>query len=212
MDRGWWKRLRSSDLEVVSTGIQFGWRGQDWGSLWTARKTVDSGHGAGVMCGRCGKIQGKNRVVGWRVNVYRSRAFQQPCLPPSSPTRENLMRPFSNSWKLLLAVFLVLAITQLLSAQANRASITGTVTDTSGAIVPGVEATATNVATNVATKTVSNNDGIYVIPNLFPGEYAVEFKREGFEVLKVPNVMLVSTQVARIDASLKVGAITESVT
>jgi hypothetical protein len=100
----------------------------------------------------------------------------------------------------------------LASAQANRASITGTVTDTSGAVVPGAEVTATNTGTNIPTKTTSNQDGIYVIPNLFPGEYSIEFKRDGFEVLKRPSITLISTQVARIDAALQVGAVTQSVT
>jgi len=112
---------------------------------------------------------------------------------------------------LFVTVMIVLAATGA-AAQANRASITGTVTDTSGAIVPGVEVSATNTGTNVPTKTVSNQDGIYVIPNLFPGQYSVEFRRDGFEIQRHPSVTLESTQVARIDASLKVGAISQSVT
>ncbi|MGA7929025.1 MAG: carboxypeptidase regulatory-like domain-containing protein, partial [Candidatus Sulfotelmatobacter sp.] len=95
---------------------------------------------------------------------------------------------------------------------ANRASITGTVRDTSGAVVPGVEVTATNTGTNEPTQTVSNQDGIYVVPNLVPGQYSVEFKRDGFEILLRPSVTLESTQVARIDAALKVGASSQSVT
>jgi hypothetical protein len=97
-------------------------------------------------------------------------------------------------------------------AQTNRASITGTVRDTSGAVVPGVEVTATNTGTNEPTKTVSNQDGIYLIPNLFPGQYSVEFKRDGFDTLLRPSIMLESTQVARIDAALKVGAVSSSIT
>jgi hypothetical protein len=113
--------------------------------------------------------------------------------------------------RVLLSAMMALTM-QSAAAQANRATITGTVTDTSGAIVPGVEVTATNNGTSVPTKTVSNQDGIYVIPNLFPGQYAVEFKRDGFELLIHPSVTLESTQVARIDASLKVGAVSQSVT
>src|SRR5580700_2881041 len=97
-------------------------------------------------------------------------------------------------------------------AQTNRASITGTVRDTSGAVVPGVEVTATNTGTNEPTKTVSNQDGIYLIPNLFPGQYSVGFKRDGFETLLRPSIMLESTQVARIDAALKIGSVSSSVT
>jgi len=103
-------------------------------------------------------------------------------------------------------------LTQPAFAQANRATITGTVTDASGAMVPGVEVTATNTGTNVPTKTVTNDDGIYVVPNLFPGPYSVEFKKEGFETISHPSLTLESTQVARIDASLKVGAQAQSIT
>ncbi|SPE23826.1 putative Cna B-type protein [Acidobacteriia bacterium SbA2] len=110
-----------------------------------------------------------------------------------------------------VAASIVLAATSA-AAQVNRATITGTVTDSTGAIVPGVEVTATDTGKNVPTKTVTNEDGIYVIPNLFPGQYSVEFKRDGFETLRRPAITLESTQRARIDAILKVGAISQSVT
>jgi hypothetical protein len=100
---------------------------------------------------------------------------------------------------------------QLLSAQANRASITGTVTDSSGAVVADVEVTATNVDTNVPSKVMTTGDGVYYVPNLFPGRYSLEFKKNGFEMLQRSAITLVSTQVARIDASLKVGSVTDSV-
>ncbi|MGP0020276.1 MAG: carboxypeptidase regulatory-like domain-containing protein [Candidatus Sulfotelmatobacter sp.] len=112
---------------------------------------------------------------------------------------------------ILVAVFSILAATPA-AAQVNRATITGTVTDSSGAIVPGVDVTASNKETNVPTKTVTNEDGIYVIPNLFPGQYSVEFRRDGFETLRRPTITLESTQVARIDAVLKVGSVGQSVT
>jgi Carboxypeptidase regulatory-like domain len=109
------------------------------------------------------------------------------------------------------AVMIVLAAASA-AAQANRATITGTVTDTTGAIVPGVDVLAINTGTNVPSKRVTNQDGIYVIPNLFPGQYSVEFKRDGFETVLRPTITLESTQVARVDASLKVGATSQSVT
>jgi hypothetical protein len=109
----------------------------------------------------------------------------------------------------LLIPFFMLGV---LWAQANRASITGTVTDSAGAIVAGAEIIATNLGTNVPTKTLSNQDGIYVVPNLPPGQYSVEFKRAGFETLLRPSVTLESTQAARIDAALKVGSVSQSMT
>ena len=116
-------------------------------------------------------------------------------------------------WLLLLLLTAAFSLSiQGALGQANRASITGTVRDTSGAVVPNVEVTATNTGTNEPAKTVSNQDGIYVIPNLVPGQYSVEFKGDGFVTLRRPNITLESTQVARIDAALKVGATSEFMT
>ncbi len=115
------------------------------------------------------------------------------------------------SCSLLLAA-LVASVGPVAWAQTNRASITGTVTDSTGAVVADVEVTATNTGTNVPTKTVSNHVGIYTIPNLFPGPYSVEFKRDGFETLLRPAITLNSTEVARLDAVLKVGAASSTVT
>jgi len=112
----------------------------------------------------------------------------------------------------LLIIGAISIFTQSAVGQANRATITGTVTDVSGAIMTGVEVTATNTGTNVPTTTVTNQDGIYVIPNLFPGSYSVEFNRDGFQTVIHPNITLESTQAARIDASLKVSATKETVT
>jgi hypothetical protein len=112
----------------------------------------------------------------------------------------------------IVAVFLVVFASHFTGAQTNRATITGTVTDTSGAVVNDVDVTATNTATNVPTATVSNHDGIYVLPNLVPGTYSVEFKKNGYEILLRPAVTVNSTEVARIDAALKVGAVTDTVT
>jgi hypothetical protein len=112
----------------------------------------------------------------------------------------------------VLLGLLMILLCQNASAQANRATITGIVTDSAGAAVPGVDVTVVNTATNVPTKTVSNHEGIYVAPNLFPGPYSVTFVKTGFETLERPGITLNSTQEARIDAILKVGAATASVT
>jgi len=111
----------------------------------------------------------------------------------------------------IVAVVMVLAVPNAMG-QANRASITGTVTDVSGAVIGGVEVTATNIETGVSTKTISNQNGIYVVPNLFPGRYSVEFQHAGFKSVKRPAVTLISTEVARLDTALDVGAVTDSVT
>ncbi len=106
----------------------------------------------------------------------------------------------------------ILLMAQGAWAQANRGSITGTVADPSGAVVSGVAVTATNTATNVPASTVSNAEGIYVVPNLPPGVYTVEFRRDGFETLVHPDVTVNSTEVVRVDTTLHVGTVTSTVT
>jgi hypothetical protein len=123
------------------------------------------------------------------------------------PAEENTMKK-TTALACLLALFCAAGS----FAQTNRATITGTVTDSSGAVLPGVSVSATNVDTGVTTPTVTNNDGIYRIPNLFPGNYAVHFEKQGFKSEDRPNTTLESTQVAEINAKLDVGTITQKVT
>lgn len=111
-----------------------------------------------------------------------------------------------------MCLLLQLVFVGVLGAQSNRATITGTVTDSSAAVVAGVEVTAKNLGTNVVTSTVSNADGIYSIPNLFPGTYSLEFKKTGFKPVVFASVTLESTQVAQMNAMMQLGAVTETVT
>jgi len=73
-------------------------------------------------------------------------------------------------------------------AQSERGSIRGTVTDTSGAAIAGVQVTATNAGTGVQTQAVSTDAGNYNIPQLQPGEYIVTTEKAGFKKLVRQNV------------------------
>jgi carboxypeptidase family protein len=115
--------------------------------------------------------------------------------------------------RLFVCVCLVqLLVAGMLRAQANRATITGTVTDASKAPMPSVEVTAKNLGTDALSTTVTNEEGIYTIPNLFPGAYSLEFKKDGFKSVLYPSITLESTQVAQMNSTLQVGAVTENVT
>ncbi len=109
-------------------------------------------------------------------------------------------------------VLLGLAVMQLLNAQGNRAAITGTVTDATNAVVPGVEVTATNLGTGQTASAATNNDGIYSLLNLFPGAYSLKFEKTGFSPIDIPSITLLSTQVAKFDEVLAVGATAQAVT
>ena len=96
-------------------------------------------------------------------------------------------------------------------AQQDTATITGTVTDASGAVVPGAAITVTNVQTNISVRTQSDSAGAYVVPSLRPGEYSVTTERSGFPKVVRTGITLQIAQVARIDVTLQAGGLTETV-
>ena len=95
-------------------------------------------------------------------------------------------------------------------AQTGVATLTGIVTDDSGAAVPGVSVTATNQATNVNYTGVTNEAGTYVITSVPIGSYVVKGELTGFKSVQ-SNVQLSAAQTARVDFTLPVGALAESV-
>ena len=111
---------------------------------------------------------------------------------------------------LLMRGFLIAAFTVVIGvAQTDRASILGTITDTSGAVVPGVEVTAVNIETQIVTHTTSNEVGIYQILNLPIGKYVVTFQKEGFKKYDRSGFTLQIAQVLKLDPVLQVGSVGE---
>lgn len=98
------------------------------------------------------------------------------------------------------------------SAQEVRASITGVVTDTSGAPVAGAAVTVTNLAQNISFATQTNEAGNYVTPFLAPGRYRLVAERDGFRQFIRENIVLQAQDRARVDIRLEIGELTQSVT
>jgi len=96
-------------------------------------------------------------------------------------------------------------------AQTTFASITGTVTDPSGAVVANVTVTATNVLTNIKTSATSNEAGNYTIAQLKEGTYTLRAEAPGFKSFVVENVALVSRDVRRVDVRMEVGDVATQV-
>ncbi len=96
-------------------------------------------------------------------------------------------------------------------AQSDRATITGTVQDSSSAVLPGAQVRVTNVGTNVVLTTTSDNAGLYRVGNLPIGNYSVSFSKVGFKTLDRKGITLMISQVAQINAALEVGAASESI-
>lgn len=96
-------------------------------------------------------------------------------------------------------------------AQASGATITGTVTDPSGAVVRNAALSVENTATGVMHHTMTNRSGLYTIPNLLPGTYAITIKAKGFQTMVRNNVTLTVGNTAELDFKLKVGAASQRV-
>ena len=98
------------------------------------------------------------------------------------------------------------------SALAQNAQITGSVKDSSGAIIPGATVTARNVDTGLTRVAVSDGGGEYRLPSLVPGRYSVAAELSGFSTETRPDIVLIIDQTAILTFVLKPAAIAESVT
>ena len=112
----------------------------------------------------------------------------------------------------LLILFTILLVAFTASAQTDRGTITGRITDASGGVIPQVQVTVTNLDTKVVYPGTSNQLGLYSVGELPIGSYAVEMKREGFKTYKQEGVTISIGQVVRLDVALSVGAVTQTVT
>jgi len=107
---------------------------------------------------------------------------------------------------------LLIAVSAPVAAQVTTGTIVGTVTDESGAVLPGV--TATVQGANVAGQptTVTGSDGAYRFPSLPPGEYTVSFTLQGFSTVRREKIPVPLGGTVEINAQLKVSTLQETVT
>jgi hypothetical protein len=122
-------------------------------------------------------------------------------------------------WRMRLCMHAVIAVFVLLfpvvfstnlHAQAN-AGITGTVTDSTGAVISGAQVTITNQATGVQNHAVTSSSGTYTVTGLIPGAYSVEVNAGGFKNFRVNNINVEVSTTATINATLATGETSETV-
>ena len=112
--------------------------------------------------------------------------------------------------RLLLAFLLLSAAIAV--AQTEKSTLRGTVTDQSGAIVPGAEIVVTDLVTDVeARRLLSDSNGNYEVPDLKPGTYRVKVDMPGFRSFVADSVKLDGGQIRRVDINLQVGTQSETV-
>src|SRR3954462_3066083 len=107
-----------------------------------------------------------------------------------------------------IAVCLLFAANGL--AQVVNATLSGTVSDASGALIPGVEVTAKQTETGVVSTTVSNESGVYRFGSLQPGRYEVSASLPGFQAQTVQATLGTAQQI-RQNFSLQIGGVTQAV-
>jgi hypothetical protein len=123
-----------------------------------------------------------------------------------------------NNWSRALyrsgvcALLLVLAGPAPAAAQFDRGTISGTIKDEQGGVVPGATVTATSLQTQQSRSTTTDGSGYYTIVNLQPGRYELNTELQGFKKVSRTSVQLDAGGVTIIDFTLQAGAISEEVT
>jgi hypothetical protein len=115
--------------------------------------------------------------------------------------------------RILIASLAVVLSAPLAHAQVQTGSITGTVTDASGAILPGVSVVLTGDRLIGGPQTqVTDTSGTYRFDRLVPGSYNVKFELQGFRTVDRPNVIINASFVATINGKMEVGQVSETIT
>jgi hypothetical protein len=112
---------------------------------------------------------------------------------------------YARAFLLLVAILSV----SILHGQ-TQGEITGEITDTSGAVVPGASVTVTNEGTNVSRRVITNAAGTYSFPSLLPATYRLRVEKTGFQSEERGGIELQVQQVARIDFRMEVGQVSET--
>lgn len=122
------------------------------------------------------------------------------------------MRKFRIGLGVLSLLFLLTGLCENSRAQAVYGSISGTVTDASGALVAGAKVTITNVDRKTSDTVTANDSGNYVKERLVPGTYEVKIESQGFKASVIPSVLVNVDAQTKVDAVLQTGAVTDTVT
>src|SRR5689334_11324554 len=119
------------------------------------------------------------------------------------------MRSFTLFAALLLVCTLALSTT--LIAQTSTGEVNGTVTDASGAAVPGASVKLTNNATQVTLQATTNGSGQYFLIHVLPGSYSLKVDKPGFTTVEITELPIGVNQTVKQDVALKVGSVNQTV-
>ena len=112
---------------------------------------------------------------------------------------------------LIFGALLAMLSPGLAFGQGFQGGLRGSVKD-SGGVVPGVEVTLTNEATNIARSTTTNERGEYVFTNVDPGTYKLKTALQGYRTVEQPAIRIGTQQFLTLDVTLEVGRLEENIT
>src|SRR5260221_850831 len=130
-------------------------------------------------------------------------------IKPCSLGLEGLDKMKESTSRTRLCVLLALSATALFGQTFGE--FTGRVSDMTGAAVPGATVTLTSVSTNAVRSTNTTQSGYYSLPSVPPGMYNVRIEHQGFKAAVSNNVELQVQQTVRLDFTLQIGALSESI-
>lgn len=136
----------------------------------------------------------------------------------SHPIADVRPYPMNSLRRVLVRLALTLIFTSLVllahtaAAQQTLGAITGTVTDTTGAVLPATSVKARAVATNLEVSAQTKSDGSFAIADLPIGTYEVTFTKDGFQTAVYPQIIVQGSRTTTVNSQLKPGAVSSSVT
>src|ERR1035437_5819494 len=118
----------------------------------------------------------------------------------------------SRFYKLAISAALVAACITTALGQSTSATLSGIVSDPQGASIANATVAVTQISTHQARKVIADASGSYSIPNLDIGQYSVSASAPGFKKLLIPSITLQVNQMAELNLTLPIGAVTDQIT
>src|SRR5258707_15805711 len=113
--------------------------------------------------------------------------------------------------KICVMVSILVLTAARLSAQGDRGIITGTVKDSTGAVVPGVRVTAIHLATNTSYKASTTTSGDFTVPALPVGNYQMRVENTGFKTQIANDIVVAAGATVRLDVALELGSTQQTI-
>jgi hypothetical protein len=128
------------------------------------------------------------------------------------PDRKLVVSPVRRAFVAFVLCAFLTACSLLCAQTGGTGAISGTVTDPSGAMVAGAQIKVTNAATGDMRTAQSNDQGLYVVSLLPPGQYSLEVTKSGFKTVSSPNVQVVVAETTALKIRMQTGTVMETVT